>query len=72
MIVCYDASASPGRNVQRMGRTGRHGEGRVVYVLAAGKEMQKYKTSLQVRAHLFSFAASRLASHENSRSTDFC
>lgn len=50
MIVCYDASASPGRNIQRMGRTGRHGNGRVVYILAAGKESNKYRTSLQVRA----------------------
>lgn len=49
MIVCYDASASPGRNIQRMGRTGRHGNGRVVYVLAAGKETEKYSKSLAVR-----------------------
>lgn len=49
MIVCYDASASPGRNIQRMGRTGRHGDGRVVYVLAAGKETEKYYRSLTVR-----------------------
>ncbi len=49
MIVCYDASASPGRNIQRMGRTGRHGVGRIVYVLAAGKEVEKYKRSLSVR-----------------------
>ena len=49
MIVCFDASASPGRNIQRMGRTGRHGDGRVVYVLAAGKETDKYRKSLSVR-----------------------
>jgi ATP-dependent DNA helicase MPH1 len=48
MIVCYDASASPGRNIQRMGRTGRHGNGRVVYVLAAGKETERYCKSLTV------------------------
>lgn len=52
MIVCYDASASPGRNIQRMGRTGRHGSGRVVYVLAAGKETEKYCKSLTVCLHL--------------------
>lgn len=56
MIVCYDASASPGRNIQRMGRTGRHGNGRVVYILAAGKETNKYRTSLQVcAAHVVSW-----------------
>ncbi|KXZ53530.1 hypothetical protein GPECTOR_7g980 [Gonium pectorale] len=45
LIVCYDSSASPTRQVQRMGRTGRHREGRVVYVLAAGKETENYYRS---------------------------
>lgn len=43
LIVCFDATASPTRSVQRMGRTGRHKEGRVVYILAAGREEDKYK-----------------------------
>ena len=29
LIVCYDATTSPTRSIQRMGRTGRHKEGRV-------------------------------------------
>lgn len=33
LILCYDASASPTRQNQRMGRTARHRDGRVVYVL---------------------------------------
>ena len=42
LIVCYDGAASPLRDVQRMGRTGRHSEGHVVYLLAEGKERRKY------------------------------
>ena len=49
LILCLDVSASPTRSVQRMGRTGRHRKGRVVYVLSAGKEEQKYARSVEVR-----------------------
>ena len=38
MIVCYDSSASPIRLLQRMGRTGRKREGRVVWMQMRGKE----------------------------------
>lgn len=38
LIVCYDATASPVRSVQRMGRTGRKREGRIVVLVAEGKE----------------------------------
>lgn len=41
LIVCYDACASPTRNIQRMGRTGRHRPGRVVYILHKGAEIDK-------------------------------
>jgi ERCC4-related helicase len=49
LIVCFDATASPTRSVQRMGRTGRHKEGRVVYILAAGREEEKYRQIEEVR-----------------------
>lgn len=42
LIICFDSSSSPTRNIQRMGRTGRHRAGRVVYVLTAGKEADAY------------------------------
>ncbi len=48
LIVCYDASASPIRNIQRMGRTGRHRQGRVVCILSAGLEQQNYHKNLDV------------------------
>lgn len=52
LIVCYDATASPTRAIQRMGRTGRHKEGRVVYILAAGKEKEKYDSIEEVGQEL--------------------
>ncbi|KAK3695261.1 hypothetical protein B0T22DRAFT_417942 [Podospora appendiculata] len=42
LIVCYDASASPIRMLQRMGRTGRKRAGNVVLLLMKGKEEEKY------------------------------
>ena len=46
--MCFDASASPIRNIQRIGRTGRHRAGRVVYILAQGKEMDNYHRNKEV------------------------
>ena len=40
LIVCFDASASPIRLVQRMGRTGRKRSGRIVILVTEGKEEQ--------------------------------
>ncbi|KAL2072540.1 hypothetical protein VTL71DRAFT_11883 [Oculimacula yallundae] len=42
LIVCYDASASPIRMLQRMGRTGRKRAGHIVLLLMKGKEEQSY------------------------------
>ena len=50
LIVCYDATSSPTRSIQRMGRTGRHREGRVVYILAAGREAEQYNKIEEVCA----------------------
>lgn len=38
LIVCYDAHKSPTRLVQRMGRTGRKRQGRIVMLMTEGKE----------------------------------
>ena len=48
--MCFDTSKSPIRNIQRMGRTGRHRPGRVVYILASGKEADDYQSNLVVRS----------------------
>ena len=45
LIVCFDAHKSPIRLVQRMGRTGRKRSGRIVVIVAEGKEEQIYLKS---------------------------
>ena len=42
LIVCYDASASPIRMLQRMGRTGRKRAGSIVVTLMKGKEEDNF------------------------------
>ncbi|MCJ1481030.1 3'-5' DNA helicase [Schaereria dolodes] len=42
LIVCYDASASPIRMLQRMGRTGRKRAGNIVVTLMKGKEENNF------------------------------
>jgi ATP-dependent DNA helicase MPH1 len=43
LIVCYDASASPIRMLQRMGRTGRKRAGKIVLLLMDGKEKDNFQ-----------------------------
>ncbi|XP_056333126.1 Fanconi anemia group M protein [Danio aesculapii] len=45
LIVCFDAQKSPIRLVQRMGRTGRQRQGRIVVILAEGREERTYNQS---------------------------
>ncbi|XP_078262838.1 Fanconi anemia group M protein isoform X2 [Rhinoraja longicauda] len=45
LIICFDAQKSPIRMVQRMGRTGRKREGRIVVLLAEGREERTYNQS---------------------------
>ena len=45
LIVCFDAAKSPIRLVQRMGRTGRKRDGRIVVMVTEGKEDQIYNKS---------------------------
>ncbi|KAK1757511.1 ATP-dependent DNA helicase MPH1 [Echria macrotheca] len=45
LIICYDASSSPIRMLQRMGRTGRKRAGKVLALLMKGKEQDKFNSS---------------------------
>ncbi|KFP21016.1 Fanconi anemia group M protein, partial [Egretta garzetta] len=45
LIVCFDAQKSPIRLVQRMGRTGRRRQGRIVVILTEGREERTYNQS---------------------------
>lgn len=42
LIICYDASSSPIRMLQRMGRTGRKRAGNIILLLMKGKEESKF------------------------------
>ena len=44
LIICFDASNSPIRLVQRMGRTGRKRAGRIIILVTEGKEDQVHFT----------------------------
>ncbi|KAG9148685.1 hypothetical protein Leryth_013378 [Lithospermum erythrorhizon] len=42
LVICFDANISPLRMIQRMGRTGRKHEGRVVVLACKGSELNGY------------------------------
>ncbi|XP_078464653.1 Fanconi anemia group M protein [Lampetra planeri] len=53
LIVCFDAQKSPVRLVQRMGRTGRRRHGRIVVILAHGREERMYNQSQSSRKSIY-------------------
>nr|XP_057947444.1 Fanconi anemia group M protein [Doryrhamphus excisus]XP_057947446.1 Fanconi anemia group M protein [Doryrhamphus excisus] len=53
LIVCFDAQKNPIRLVQRMGRTGRKRQGRIVVILAEGREERTYNQSQSNKRSLF-------------------
>ncbi|PRT52901.1 ATP-dependent DNA helicase mph1 [Wickerhamiella sorbophila] len=71
-IVCYDQSQSPIRSIQRMGRTGRKGDGSV-YLLMTEKEKDKNILAVQGHKHIqklvetSSAGGKMLVYHESSR-----
>lgn len=40
LIICYDSTSSPIKNVQRMGRTGRKRDGKVLLLFAGNEELK--------------------------------
>ena len=53
LIICYDSQKSPIRLIQRMGRTGRKREGRIIILLTEGKEENAYKCSLSQKKNIY-------------------
>jgi Fanconi anemia group M protein len=53
LIVCFDAHKSPVRLVQRMGRTGRQREGRIVMLVTEGKEHAVRVVNMGSKNHQF-------------------
>ncbi|XP_043712044.1 DEAD-box ATP-dependent RNA helicase FANCM isoform X2 [Telopea speciosissima] len=56
LVICFDANISPLRMIQRMGRTGRKQDGRVVVLACEGSELKGYlrkqANSKTVRKHM--------------------
>lgn len=52
LIICYDASSSPIRMLQRMGRTGRKRAGHVILLLMRGKEEEKFAEAQNNYTHI--------------------
>ena len=68
LIVCYDASASPIRMLQRMGRTGRKRAGNIVVTLMKGKEENNFvkaKDNYEKMQHEIA-AGTRFTFHDDS------
>ncbi|XP_036625445.1 Fanconi anemia group M protein [Trichosurus vulpecula] len=53
LIICFDAQKSPVRLVQRMGRTGRKRQGRIVVILTEGKEECAYNRSQSCKRSIY-------------------
>ncbi|KAJ4819037.1 ATP-dependent DNA helicase mph1 [Rhynchospora pubera] len=47
LVICFDANISPLRMTQRMGRTGRKHDGRVVVLACEGSEIKGYRRKLE-------------------------
>ncbi|OHT06127.1 Type III restriction enzyme, res subunit family protein [Tritrichomonas foetus] len=52
LIVCYDTSSSPLKTVQRMGRTGRKKNGKVIFLMAEGYEEKSLEKAQSTRNYL--------------------
>ncbi|XP_029413289.1 Fanconi anemia group M protein isoform X2 [Nannospalax galili] len=53
LIICFDAQKSPIRLIQRMGRTGRKRQGRIVVILAEGREERTYNQSQSNKKNIY-------------------
>jgi ERCC4-related helicase len=58
LIVCYDSNSNPTRTIQRMGRTGRKKDGKVIVLSVGNNEDTKYKTSINKNKQLIRFLRS--------------
>lgn len=46
LIICYDSTSSPIKNVQRMGRTGRNRDGKVIMLFSSNEET-KFNSAME-------------------------
>ncbi|XP_031736810.1 DEAD-box ATP-dependent RNA helicase FANCM isoform X5 [Cucumis sativus] len=71
LVICFDANISPIRMIQRMGRTGRKHDGRVVVLACEGSElkgyMKKQATSKSIKKHMQNGGVNSFNFHASSR-----
>lgn len=71
LVICFDANISPIRMIQRMGRTGRKHDGRVVVLACEGSElkgyMKKQTTSKSIKKHMQNGGINSFNFHASSR-----
>lgn len=71
LVVCFDANVSPLRMIQRMGRTGRKHDGRVVVLACEGSElkgyMRKQANSRAIKKHMHNGGINSFSFHCSSR-----
>ncbi|XP_064995810.1 DEAD-box ATP-dependent RNA helicase FANCM-like isoform X2 [Musa acuminata AAA Group] len=71
LVICFDANVSPLRMIQRMGRTGRKHDGRVVVLACEGSELKGYlkkqATSKTVRKHMHNGGINSFNFHDSPR-----
>ncbi|KAL7590493.1 hypothetical protein Lser_V15G40742 [Lactuca serriola] len=71
LVICFDANVSPLRMIQRMGRTGRKSEGRVVVLACKGQEVRGYlkkqSNSKSIKKHMINGGTSSFRFHSSPR-----
>ncbi|XP_057793601.1 DEAD-box ATP-dependent RNA helicase FANCM isoform X2 [Salvia miltiorrhiza] len=71
LVICFDANVSPLRMIQRMGRTGRKNEGRVVVLACEGSElrgyMRKQANSRSINKHMINGGTNSFNFHPSPR-----
>ncbi|XP_058088420.1 DEAD-box ATP-dependent RNA helicase FANCM isoform X2 [Magnolia sinica] len=71
LVICFDANISPLRMIQRMGRTGRKHDGRVVVLACQGAELKGYlkkqANSKAVRKHMHNGGTNSFDFHPSPR-----
>ncbi|KAK8492167.1 hypothetical protein V6N11_046972 [Hibiscus sabdariffa] len=71
LVICFDANVSPLRMIQRMGRTGRKHDGRVVVLACQGSElkgyMRKQANSRSINKHMQNGGINSFSFHPSPR-----
>ncbi|XP_065847940.1 DEAD-box ATP-dependent RNA helicase FANCM isoform X2 [Euphorbia lathyris] len=71
LVICFDANVSPLRMIQRMGRTGRKHDGRVVVLACEGSELKGYlrkqANSRAIRKHMHNGGINSFTFHPSPR-----